>query len=71
MLSKEEIRGWDAIDEVAERAGGYLAPPSRPLIIDYDYRAMTEYCKCKGITKMELTEDELKVFEYPEPLVYA
>jgi hypothetical protein len=45
MLSKEEKRGWDAIDEEAVEAGGYLAKPKRPLIIEYDYRAMTTYCK--------------------------
>ena len=71
MLSEAEKAGWDKIDEVAEKAGGYLATPKRPLIIEYDYRAMTTYCQEKGISKMELTEDELKMFEYDEPLVYA
>ena len=71
MLSEEEKRGWDALDEAAVRAGGYLAPPKRPLVIDYDYRAMTKYCREKGVSKMDLTEDELKKFEYAEPIVYA
>jgi len=71
MLSETEKRGWDAIDDAAERAGGYLAKPKRPLVIEYDYRAMTKYCAEKNISKMELTEDELKMFEYEEPLVYA
>jgi carbamoylphosphate synthase small subunit len=70
MLNKEDIRGWNALDEAAERAGGYLAKPKRPLIIEYDYRAMTKYCREKGIAKADLTEEELKLFEYAEPLVY-
>jgi len=71
MLSKVEKSNWDAIDEAAERAGGYLAKPKRPLVIEYDYRAMTKYCAEKNISKMDLTEAELKMFEYEEPLVYA
>jgi len=63
MLSKKEKHGWDSIDEAAEKAGGYLATPKRPLVIDYDYRSMTECCRKKGISKMDLTETELKMFE--------
>jgi hypothetical protein len=48
-----------------------MAKPTRPLVIEYDYRAMTQYCREKGIPKMDLTEDELKLFEYTEPLIYA
>ena len=71
MLSDTQKRGWDALDEAAVRAGGYLASPKRQLLIDYDYRAMTKYCREKGIAKTDLTEDELKLFEYAEPLVYG
>jgi len=71
VLNEAEKRGWDAVDDAAERAGGYLATPKRPLVIEYDYRAMTKYCAEKNISKMELTEDELKMFEYEEPLAYA
>ena len=71
MLSEADVRALDALDEAAERAGGYLALPKSPLIIEYDYRAMTKYCEEKGASKMDLTEDELKIFEYAEPLVYA
>jgi hypothetical protein len=70
MLSNFEKHGWDAIDEAAERAGGYLAKPKRPLVIEYDYVAMTDYCKEKSISKMDLTEEELRMFEYSEPLFY-
>jgi len=71
MLSEAKKRDWDAIDEAAERDGGYLAKPKRPLVIEYDYKAMAKYCAEKSISKMELTEEELKMFEYDEPLVYA
>ena len=71
MLSKKDLDGWDKIDQAALQAGGYLAKPTRPLIVEYNYPAMTKYCKSRNISKMELTEDELKMFEYLEPLVYA
>jgi hypothetical protein len=70
MLSEKDIRGWNALDEAAERAGGYLAKPKRPLIIEYDYRAISNYCRERGISNKDLTEEELKLFEYAEPLVY-
>jgi hypothetical protein len=71
MRTEAEKRGWDALDEAAAQAGGYLATPKRPLVIEYDYRAMTHYCREKGVSKMELSPEELKRFEYAEPLVYA
>lgn len=74
MLSESEIiktmRDWNVVDEAAERAGGYLAIPKRPLVVDYDYRAMSNYCREKGISNKDLTETELKMFEYDEPLIY-
>jgi len=70
MLNNIQKRGWDKIDEAAIRAGGYLANPKRPLMLEYDYRAMTKYCREKGVSKMALTENELKQFEYAEPLIY-
>jgi hypothetical protein len=71
MLNETKKAGWDAIDEAAVKAGGYLAIPKRPLVIEYDYRAMTKYCREKGISKMDLSEEELRLFEYSEPLIYA
>ena len=70
MLSEAEKAGWDKIDEVAEQAGGYLATPKRPLIVDYDYRAMAKYRTEKGKTSEELTEEEINMFKYDKPLVY-
>ena len=71
MLSKKDIKGWNALDEAAVRAGGYLAKPKRPLVIDYDYRAISNYCREKGISNEDLTEEEMKQFKYAEPLVYG
>jgi len=71
MLSDKEKRDWDAIDKAAVRAGGYFAVPKRPVVMEYDYRAMTMYCKEKKLSKMDLSEDELKLFEFNPPLVYA
>jgi len=71
MLNDNQKRGWDALDDAAVRAGGYLAKPKRPLVIEYDYRAMTKYCREKDVSKMDLTQEELKRFEYSVPLVYA
>ena len=71
MSNESKKHGWDELDKVAERAGGYLANPKRPLLIEYDYRAMTEYCRKKGISKMDLSKEELVMFEYAEPLVYS
>jgi hypothetical protein len=70
MWSESERRGWAELDAAAERAGGYLAPPKRPLVIDYDYRAMGNYAAKKGLTSMELTEEERDIFKYDPPLVY-
>ena len=70
MLTEKEKRGWDALDEAAQRAGGYLAPPKRPLIVDADYRAMSRYCRERGIKPIDLTKEEYAVFLYDEPLVY-
>ena len=71
MLNDKQKRGWDKLDDAAVRAGGYLANPKHPLVIEYDYRAMTKYCREKGILKVDLTEKELKQFEYDEPLIYV
>ena len=42
MLTEKEKKGWDALDEEATRAGGYLAKPKSPHIVEYDFLAMNE-----------------------------
>jgi len=59
------------LDEAAEKAGGYVDyVPGRPLIMDYDYRAMSNYAHKKGVRSIDLTAEEKKMFEFDEPLVY-
>ena len=71
MSNKTLRKAWSKLDDIAEKAGGYVDyVPGRPLIIDADYRAMLEYCKEKGISSMDLTDEEFAMFEYKEPIVY-
>lgn len=71
MLNEKERNAWNELDDLAAKYGGYVAPPKHPIIIEYDYRAMSKYCREKGIKPMDITEEEAKMFLYDEPLVYA
>jgi len=60
-----------SLDEAAENAGGYVAYyPGKKFILDYDYRAMGDYCRERGIKKSDLSDTEMKMFEFDPPLVY-
>lgn len=60
-----------SLDDAAAKAGGYVDySPEKKLILDYDYAAISRYCRKKGIKKSELTDDERKMFEFDPPLVY-
>ena len=60
-----------SLDDLAAKYGGYVSyTPGKPLIIDYDYRAMSDYCRAKGVKPLDLPEEERKQFEYDPPLVY-
>ena len=61
MSNEKEL----TLDEIAEQAGGYVAypPDSR---MEADYRAMSIYCRKKGIKPMEISEEEYKMFLFPE-----
>ena len=59
------------LDDAAAKAGGYVDyVPGKPMIIDYDYRSMSDYCRAKGIKPIDLPEDERKMFEFDPPLIY-
>jgi len=59
------------LDEAAEKAGGYVDyAPGKLLIIDYDYRAMSDYCRAKGVKPLDLHDEERKLFEFDPPLVF-
>ena len=71
MLKEKKVNGL-TLDETAEKSGGYVDyVPERPLVMDYDYHAMSNYARKKGIPTTELTPEELKMFEFDEPLIYA
>ena len=59
------------LDEAAQKAGGYVSYTSgKKLIMDYDYRELSKYCRKKGVEPMDLQKDELKQFEINPPLIY-
>ena len=60
-MSEKEIREMKELDELAEKAGGYLAPLSDERT-RYDYRKINEYCKERGIEPLDLTIRELNQF---------
>jgi len=70
MLSDTKKKIWDRIDEIAAEHG-YVANAPRPLIVEYKYREMSNYCRNKGVKHGDLSEDELTMFRYDEPLVYT
>ena len=60
-MSEQEIRDMRELDDLAEKAGGYV----NQLIdnsVHYDYRKISEYCKEKGIEPVDLTIRELNQF---------
>ena len=70
MSNKTIKKAWGELDDIAEKAGGYVDYiPGRPTIIDADYRAMSKYCREKGISSFDLTDEEYAMFLYDEPIV--
>jgi len=66
MSDKERIsfiRKIATIDDVAEKAGGYVAlNPDIEKEPHYNYRAISDYCKKKGIEPLDMTLRELNSF---------
>ena len=60
-MSNEDIIKMRALDEAAEKAGGFVSPVSAQ-DIEYDYRKIIKYCKEKGIEPIDLTIRELNTF---------
>jgi len=59
------------LDEAAEKAGGYVSyTPGKRLVMDYDYRELSKYCRKKGVEPIDLSENELNMFRIDPPLVY-
>ena len=62
-MTKEFMRRIAELDEAAERAGGYLAPPSaKRRAIGHDYHALSRYCKERGVEPSSLSAAELESF---------
>lgn len=63
-MTEEDIKKMEALDEAAERAGGYVVPLRD--IVHYDYRKILAYCKERGIEPQDLTIREVNQFIIPE-----
>ena len=61
IVSQEEIKKLELLDEAAEKAGGFVSLVSGK-DIHYDYRKINEYCKKRGIEPIDLTIRELNSF---------
>ncbi len=59
-MTEQERKDWDALEEAAEKAGGYVDP--HPSDIHYDLRAIAKFCKEKGIEPLDMTLRELDQF---------
>ena len=72
MLNNMIKKNSDELDNLAEKYGGYVDYiPERPVIIDADYRAMSKYCREKGVSSFDLSDEEYAMFLYDPPLVYG
>lgn len=60
-MSEQEIRDMRELDELAEKAGGYVSFLNNDKV-HYDYRKISKYCKEKGIEPIDLTIRELNQF---------
>lgn len=60
-MSEQEIRDMKELDEIAEKAGGFVADFGDSKT-HYDYRKIIEYCKEKGIEPIDMTIRELNRF---------
>jgi len=59
------------LDDAAAIAGGYVAyTPGKKLVMDYDYRELSKYCRERGVEPLDLPDDELAMFRIDPPLVY-
>lgn len=59
-MSEQEIRNMRELDEIADKAGGFVSPQSSS--VQYNYREINEYCKTRGIEPIDLTVRELSKF---------
>nr|DAH37293.1 MAG TPA: hypothetical protein [Caudoviricetes sp.] len=60
-MSEKEMKDMIVLDEIAEKAGGYVDQTSKTKV-HYNYRKILEYCKEKNIEPIDLTVRELQRF---------
>ncbi|MBQ2967536.1 MAG: hypothetical protein IJE10_05400 [Clostridia bacterium] len=60
-MSRTDMESMKQLDEVAEKAGGFVSMLKSDEI-RYDYRKILAHCKEKGIEPMDLTIRELNQF---------
>jgi len=60
-MTKKQIKDMALLDELAVKAGGYVAPPKKGQPRE-DVRALYEYAKKKGVEPINLTENERAMF---------
>ena len=60
-MSEQEIRDLRELDELAEKAGGYVTPMGEDSV-HYDFRKINAYCKERGIEPIDLTIREMSQF---------
>lgn len=56
----KEIKVMCELDELADKAGGYVSPKNNN--VQYDYSRINEYCRMQGIEPVDLTMRELSKF---------
>lgn len=60
-MSEQDIRNMKILDELAEKAGGYVADPSKvkhSKKLEEDFRTMRQYCVKHKKKFTELTEQD-------------
>ena len=69
-MFNDKVNGL-SFDDAAAKAGGYVDYyPGKKFVLDYDYAAISRYCRKKGIKKADLTAEEREMFKFDPPLVY-
>ncbi|MEG0998871.1 MAG: hypothetical protein RSC99_10680 [Clostridiales bacterium] len=60
-MSEKELKEMRELDDIAEKAGGFVAPLVKH-DVHYDYREISKYCRKKKIEPQDLTIRELNKF---------
>ena len=61
-MSEKEFRDICQLDDIAEKAGGYVDSSGSISDIHYDYRAIIAFCRKQGIEPADMTIRELQQF---------